>query len=93
MGLSSALIGSAMAFDFSTFHRICPTLKGQDLSKAIEAAFLKENIYIEYLEEVVCYSKKVESANSYEDERVGWVNTQKQYVLRLTSFADRTTER
>jgi len=77
MGLSSALIGSAMAFDFSTFHRICPTLKGQDLSKAIEAAFLKENIYIEYLEEVVCYSKKVESANSYEDERVGWVNTQK----------------
>lgn len=90
MGLSSALIGSAMAFDFSTFHRICPTLKGQDLSKAIEAAFLKENIYIEYLEEVVCYSKKVESANSYEDERVGWVNTQKSstfYGLRHLPIA------
>lgn len=90
MGFSSALIGSAMAFDFNTFHRICPTLEGQDLSKAIEAAFLKENIYIEYLEEVVCYSKKVESANSYEKERIGWVNTQKSttfYALKNLPIA------
>lgn len=77
MGFSSALIGSAMAFDFNTFHRICPSLQGEDLSKAIEVALLKENVYIEYLEEVVCYSKKVENADSYKHERLDWVNTQK----------------
>ncbi len=76
MGFSSALIGSAMAFDFNMFHRIAPTLEGADLSKAAEIALLKENIYTEYLEEVVCYSKKAESTESYEAQRMGWVNSQ-----------------
>lgn len=41
MGFSSALIGSAMAFDFTMFHEIAPTLKGADLSKAMETALLQ----------------------------------------------------
>ena len=71
MGFSSALIGSAMAFDFRMFHEIAPTLKGSDISKAMETALLRQNIYTEYLEEVVCYSKKEESANGYDAQRLG----------------------
>ena len=76
MGFSSALIGSAMAFDFAMFHEIAPSLKGSDLSKAMETALLQQNIYTEYLEEVVCYSKKEESANGYEAQRIGWLRSQ-----------------
>lgn len=76
MGFSSALIGSAMAFDFAMFHEIAPTLKGADLSKAMETALLQQNIYTEYLEEVVCYSKKEESANGYEAQRINWLHSQ-----------------
>ena len=76
MGFSSALIGSAMAFDFRMFHEIAPTLKGSDISKAMETALLRQNIYTEYLEEVVCYSKKEESANGYEAQRLGWLRSQ-----------------
>ena len=76
MGFSSALIGSAMAFDFQMFHEIAPTLKGADLSKAMETALLQQNIFTEYLEEVVCYSKKEESANGYEAQRIGWLRSQ-----------------
>ena len=76
MGFSSALIGSAMAFDFRMFHEIAPTLKGSDISKAMETALLRQNIYTEYLEEVVCYSKKGESANGYEAQRLGWLRSQ-----------------
>ncbi len=76
MGFSSALIGSAMAFDFQMFHEVAPTLAGSDLSKAMETALLKQNIYTEYLEEVVCYSKKAESANGYEAQRLGWLRSQ-----------------
>ena len=76
MGFSSALIGSAMAFDFQMFHEVAPTLAGSDLSKAMETALLKQNIYTEYLEEVVCYSKKAESANGYEAQRIGWLRSQ-----------------
>lgn len=76
LGFSAALIGSAMAFDFEMFHKIAPTLKGSDMSKAVETALLKENIYTEYLEEVVCYSKKEENTDGYEAQRIGWLRSQ-----------------
>lgn len=76
MGFSSALIGSAMAFDFQMFHGIAPTLSGSDLTKSIETALLKQNIYTEYMEDVVCYSKKEDNADSYEARRQEWIETQ-----------------
>lgn len=86
MGFSSALIGSAMGFDFSMFHEMAPTLKGGDLSKSMETALLRENIFIEYLEEVVCYSKKEESSHGYEQQRINWLDSQYMstfYALKL----------
>ncbi|AVM52045.1 cellulose synthase/poly-beta-1,6-N-acetylglucosamine synthase-like glycosyltransferase [Bacteroides zoogleoformans] len=76
MGFSSALIGSAMAFEFQMFHGIAPTLSGSDLTKSMETALLKQNIYTEYMEEVVCYSKKEDNADSYEARRQEWIETQ-----------------
>lgn len=76
MGFSSALIGSAMAFDFAMFHEIAPTLKGSDLATTMEIALLKQNIYTEYLEEVVCYSKKEENTEGYEILRMNRMQTQ-----------------
>ncbi len=89
MGFSSALIGSAMAFDFAMFHRIAPTLESSDLSKAVEVALLKENIYTEYLEEVVCYSKKADNANDYGEQRIKWARSQSNstmYALKHLLF-------
>ena len=75
MGFSSALIGSAMAFDFAMFHEIAPKLKGSDLSKAMETALLQQNIFTEYMEEVVCYSTDMKH-----NELAGFVrNTVVQY--------------
>lgn len=76
MGFSSALIGSAMAFDFEMFHGLAPKLKGSDISKAMETALLQENIFTEYMEEVVCYSKKEENTDGYEAQRMGWLRSQ-----------------
>lgn len=76
MGFSSALIGSAMAFDFAMFHEIAPSLRGSDLSKTMETALLRQNIYTEYMEEIVCYSRKEESTNDYEAQRIGWIRSQ-----------------
>lgn len=76
LGFSSALIGSAMAFDFEMFHKMAPTLRGSDMSKAMETALLKENIFTEYLDEVVCYSKKEENTDGYEKQRISWLRSQ-----------------
>ena len=45
-------------FDFEMFQEIAPRLSGSDLAKATEMELLKENIYTEYMEEIVCYCKK-----------------------------------
>ena len=47
-----------MMFDFEMFQEIAPRLSGSDLAKATEMELLKENIYTEYMEEIVCYCKK-----------------------------------
>ena len=80
MGFSSALIGSAMAFDFAIFHEIAPTMKGGDTSTAMEVSLLKQNIYTEYLEEVICYSRKEDSDEQYVNRRAQW--TKGRYYTR-----------
>lgn len=76
LGFSSALLGSGMAFDFEMFHRIAPALKGSDLAKAVEVRLLEENIYTEYIQEIICYSKKQENAEGYSRERQRWLSAQ-----------------
>lgn len=80
MGFSSALIGSAMAFDFAIFHEVAPTMKGGDTSTAMEIALLDQNIYTEYLEEVVCYSRKEDNDEQYQKRRAQW--TKGRYYTR-----------
>lgn len=76
LGFSSALLGSGMAFDFEMFHRIAPTLQGADLAKGMEIKLLEENIYTEYIQEIICYSKKQEHADGYSRERQRWLSAQ-----------------
>lgn len=42
----------------------------------METALLEQNIYTEYLEEVVCYSKKEDNADGYQTQRMGWLRSQ-----------------
>lgn len=76
LGFSAALLGSGMAFDFEIFHRIAPTLQGSDLAKATEIKLLEENIYTEYMEEIICYSRKQENTDGYLQERQRWLSAQ-----------------
>lgn len=87
LGFSSALIGSGMMFDFEMFHRIAPRLTGSDLTKAMEMELLKENIYTEYMEEVICYCKKTEDTSGYSKERQRWLGAQyRSTLLAIVQF-------
>lgn len=87
LGFSSALIGSGMMFDFEMFQRIAPRLVGSDLTKAMEMELLKENIYTEYMEEVICYCKKTEDTSGYSKERQRWLGAQyRSTMLALYQF-------
>jgi len=82
LGFSSALIGSGMMFDFEMFHRLAPRLTGSDFTKSMEMELLKENVYTEYMEEVICYCKKTTDAAGYSQERQRWLGAQYRSTLR-----------
>lgn len=78
IGLSSALIGSGMAFDFKLFKECIETIDknhvGED--KQLEIILLRKRIFIEYLEDVYTYDKKINKANDFYQQRRRWLSTQ-----------------
>lgn len=76
LGLSSALIGSGMAFGYDWFHtniRRCVT-SGED--KELEALLLRQRIYIGYLDSVEVLDEKVQAEGAYYDQRRRWIAAQ-----------------
>lgn len=82
LGFSSALIGSGMMFDFAMFKRLVPRLTGSDFTKSMELELLKENIYTEYMEEVICYCKKSSDTADYSKERQRWMGAQYRSTMK-----------
>ena len=77
-GLSSALIGSGMAFDFSLFKECITTVDenhvGED--KQLELLLLRKRIFIEYLEDVYTFDEKISKTNNFYQQRRRWLSTQ-----------------
>lgn len=76
LGLSSALIGSGMAFDYGwlrTHMGRCVTA-GED--KELEAMLLQEEIYIDYLDGAVVLDEKVQREGAFYNQRRRWLAAQ-----------------
>lgn len=76
-GVSSALIGSGMAFDFQYFKAIMADIEdvaGED--KLVELKVLKEKMLIEYVEDAYVYDEKVANAQNFSKQRTRWVGVQ-----------------
>lgn len=64
-GLSSALIGSGMAFEYQWFYEHVNNLATAGEDKEIEAMLLYEKIRIHYLEDVYVYDEKVQKTENF----------------------------
>ncbi len=81
LGLSSALIGSGMAFDFELFRNLMldiHTTGGFD--KELEMRLLAQRIKIEYLDQAICYDEKVQNLAILEKQRSRWIAAQVKYA-------------
>jgi cellulose synthase/poly-beta-1,6-N-acetylglucosamine synthase-like glycosyltransferase len=76
VGLSSALIGSGMAFEAKWFiskvEQLCTS--GED--KELETLLLKDRIHIGYLPEVNIYDEKTQKSSNFYNQRRRWIATQ-----------------
>lgn len=81
MGMSSALIGSGMAFDYNYFCEIMKDIldvAGED--KQMELTILKHRQHIEYLPKAYVYDEKVSNARNFSKQRTRWVGVQLYYL-------------
>ncbi len=80
LGLSSALIGSAMAFDYPYFKKMMKKVEvvgGFD--KELEVRLLQKKHKIEYLPEAYVYDEKVPNAKVFTKQRRRWLSAQVHY--------------
>lgn len=77
LGLSSALIGSAMVFDVKLFRKYIPKLNAVGgFDKELELMLLHDNIRIEYLNNAFVLDEKVQNAHVFYKQRKRWISSQ-----------------
>lgn len=76
IGMSSALIGSGMAFDYNWFRNHVEYLTTAGEDKELEVLLLKQGIYIDYLNWVFVYDEKTRKESAFAKQRRRWIAAQ-----------------
>jgi len=82
LGLSSALIGSGMCFDYTLFRQNVFQLTTAGEDREMEALLLRQGIFIKYAAEIHVFDEKVSSHDNFQRQRMRWMTAQVQSLLR-----------
>jgi cellulose synthase/poly-beta-1,6-N-acetylglucosamine synthase-like glycosyltransferase len=80
LGLSSAIIGSGMAFKYNFFKNLMSTVTAiGGFDKEIELKMLRNRHKIDYLHDAIVYDEKVQKAEVFSNQRRRWLSAQLHY--------------
>lgn len=80
LGLSSAIIGSGMAFKYEFFKEMMASVTAiGGFDKEIELKMLKNRHKIGYLDDALVYDEKVQKAEVFSNQRRRWLSAQLHY--------------
>jgi cellulose synthase/poly-beta-1,6-N-acetylglucosamine synthase-like glycosyltransferase len=83
LGLSSAIIGSGMAFEYDYFKTLMSTVTAVGgFDKEIELKMLKAGHKIVYLDDALVYDEKVQKADVFGNQRRRWLSAQLHYFRK-----------
>lgn len=86
IGLSSALIGSGMCFDFRWFKENVNNLSTAGEDRELEALLLKDKIFIKYESQIHVYDEKVSNKDNFQKQRLRWMTVQIQSLFNLLHY-------
>ena len=86
IGLSSALIGSGMCFDFKWFKENVYKLSTAGEDRELEALLLMQGIYIHYEENIPVFDEKVSNKENFQNQRQRWMTAQIQSFLNMLPY-------
>jgi cellulose synthase/poly-beta-1,6-N-acetylglucosamine synthase-like glycosyltransferase len=76
IGLSSALIGSGMAFEYPWFKDRVKKLTTAGEDKELELLLFREGIFIDFLDHLMVYDEKVQTEKVFYNQRRRWLAAQ-----------------
>jgi len=83
LGLSSAIIGSGMAFKYNYFKTMMSGVNAiGGFDKEIELKMLSEGLTIEYLNDAWVYDEKIQKADAFTNQRRRWLSAQFYYFKK-----------
>lgn len=83
IGMSSALIGSGMCFDYLWFKAHVHLLSTAGEDREIEKMLLIEHIYIKYVEDIDVFDEKVGNEDNFQLQRQRWMSAQLNCLLSM----------
>ena len=86
VGLSAALAGSGTAYDFNWFKTNIMKAKTAGEDKEMEALLLRQEIYIDYFDNIYVYAEKKRSTFKLNEQRGSWAKQQLQNFIRNIKF-------
>ena len=86
IGLSSALIGSGMCFDFQWFKENVYKLTTAGEDRELEALLLQQKVYIQYEPDIHVFDEKVSNKDNFQKQRLRWMTAQIQSLFRMLPF-------
>lgn len=76
VGLSSAISGSGMVFDFNWFKDNIVNTNAACEDKELEALLIRQHIYVDYFDHILVFDEKTRSINDFNRQRRRWATTQ-----------------
>lgn len=86
IGLSSALIGSGMCFDFQWFKENVYKLTTAGEDRELEALLLQQRVYIQYEPDIHVFDEKVSNKDNFQKQRLRWMTAQIQSLFRMLPY-------
>lgn len=86
IGLSAALAGSGVAYDFSWLKENIMRAKTAGEDKELEALLLRQEIYIDYFDHIYVYGEKKRTTQKLNEQRGRWAIQQLQNFVRNIKF-------
>ncbi len=86
IGLSSALIGSGMCFDFQLFKENVYKLTTAGEDREMEALLLQQKVYIQYEPDIHVFDEKVSNKDNFQKQRLRWMTAQIQSLFRMLPY-------
>lgn len=84
LGLSSAVIGSGMAFEFDTVKNILSEISAvSGFDKPLQLKVVESGIKIKYLENALVFDEKIDNPNAFKQQKQRWLLSQFTYLKQF----------